>query len=324
MTKNLCVSLVGAGAIVFLNAACIGITSPMGSGDMPTNASSGAAAASSTATPDASSTTTAGVSSTDAAAADDDSTGSAELDPAACAHYIDCVAAVAPAAVGEAVDNYGPEGSCWTPETVDICIQACIDARRELMMVDPDEMACWDCATDEECTEPPNLTCEPIRRICGESTGISGVYLLAVDRPGSLTLQFIGDVTADIDSEGNGLVDLELRSLSLDLDSNTEPREEIGFTFAYQAEVSEWEYVIEIEDFVVLPEADAFSAEGFLIDAQFVGSFASFDAWCGETEGSVVYSNPYNGEPFYSTFAAIRLDDRDERPIDTPVSCREL
>ncbi len=269
--------------------------------------------------------TTAGTETDPTAAADETSTVDAEHP--ACAQYIECVAALAPGAVAEAIDGFGPQGSCWTPQTVDLCIQSCIDARHDLMMVDPEAMECWDCRDDTECTDAPLSTCEPIRHTCVEATGLSGLYLLVLQLPlvpplPSATLQFLADVDATIDADGNGNVAVELRALSLDLDSTTEPREEIGPMLNYELTVSDWSFDLLIEELSVLPEADPLDAEGFLLeDLELTGSFSSYSSWCGDTDGSYVFSDPYNVEPLFSTFAAIRLASRDERPLDFPLSC---
>jgi hypothetical protein len=46
----------------------------------------------------------------------------------ACANYLECLAEVSPALLGEAVQAYGPDGHCWLEdETVaDLCYRACI------------------------------------------------------------------------------------------------------------------------------------------------------------------------------------------------------
>src|SRR5690606_10661154 len=70
----------------------------------------------------------------------------------------------------------------------------------------------------------------------GEATGtggggglaIDGVYLVAVDTvvsPG-LPLQFLGEVTAELDAMGNGTISVEFQPLSLDQGNTTSPREE--------------------------------------------------------------------------------------------------
>ncbi len=245
----------------------------------------------------------------------------------ACARYIGCVAALAPAAAAEVVDGFGPEGSCWTPETADLCVQSCIEARLDLMMLNPNESACWDCTDDTHCSDAPALTCEPQRRICVEHRSPSGVYLVAVSLPAvppqpHLSLQFIGWVAASLDAEGTGTVELELQPLSLDLESTTEPREEIGDRFSYQAAVTEWSYVMSVEDLVIPPEADPVDGVGFVLDdVEMTGSFANLDAWCGHAEGDIVYSDSPDLGFLFSSFAAVRLSDRDERPLGFPLSC---
>lgn len=80
----------------------------------------------------------------------DTTAGTGDAHPA-CTRYIGCVAAVDPGGVAVAVEGYGPEGTCWTPETTELCEQACKAARRELWDQVPEESACADCESDTDC-----------------------------------------------------------------------------------------------------------------------------------------------------------------------------
>lgn len=112
----------------------------------------GAACSPSPAT-DAGGTTDAGdtVGTTTSAGSADETTAGATAPQQACDRYIACVAAVDPSGVAEVVDGYGPEGTCWTPQTLDVCEQACVDARRQLWEQFPEESACADCEVDADC-----------------------------------------------------------------------------------------------------------------------------------------------------------------------------
>ncbi len=72
-------------------------------------------------------------------------TGCATVEQATeCADYISCLVEVSPAAVGEAIEYVGPEGSCWDqPDPApDQCAQACLNGVKELRTAFPDEAAC--------------------------------------------------------------------------------------------------------------------------------------------------------------------------------------
>ncbi|MCA9708990.1 MAG: hypothetical protein KDK70_24305, partial [Myxococcales bacterium] len=63
-----------------------------------------------------------------------------------------------------------------------------------------------------------------------EPLDIDGVYLVAVSTivDPQKPLQFLADVDAELDLEGNGPVTVVFQPLSLDVGSTTEPREEVG------------------------------------------------------------------------------------------------
>ena len=70
----------------------------------------------------------------------------------ACERYLGCAAAVAPASVGALLDAFGPEGSCWdSGETESLCMQACVEGRRQLQLATPGVDACEPCEVDEHC-----------------------------------------------------------------------------------------------------------------------------------------------------------------------------
>lgn len=96
--------------------------------------------------------------------------GAGEPHPA-CTRYIGCVAAVDPSGVAAAVEGYGPEGTCWTPETTGLCEQACEAARRELWDQFPDESACADCESDMDCDGEASV-CDVGAGVCIDCTTV--------------------------------------------------------------------------------------------------------------------------------------------------------
>ncbi len=84
------------------------------------------------------------------------STSSTPLPPSdadprlACTLYIECIAAVAPQDVGDAIADFGPNGSCWDLST-EVCLDACLDARHQLQALHPDEPTCLACTAHDHC-----------------------------------------------------------------------------------------------------------------------------------------------------------------------------
>jgi hypothetical protein len=61
----------------------------------------------------------------------------------ACRTYLDCLAEVTPIAVPEALDAYGPDGSCWVDDnTAATCEASCIAGAEQLRELYPDAVAC--------------------------------------------------------------------------------------------------------------------------------------------------------------------------------------
>jgi hypothetical protein len=55
-----------------------------------------------------------------------------EYSSQACNAYLECVAEVAPSALGEAAASFGPNGSCWDIEMPELCSEACEAALTDL------------------------------------------------------------------------------------------------------------------------------------------------------------------------------------------------
>jgi hypothetical protein len=74
-----------------------------------------------------------------------------ELGP--CARYIECVMQVTPEAVSGVVATYGELGSCWELPGVqeEHCWSDCRGQMTLLRELHPDEEACWECSSNEDC-----------------------------------------------------------------------------------------------------------------------------------------------------------------------------
>ena len=245
-----------------------------------------------------------------------------------CARYIECVAAVDPALMAETLELYGPEGSCWTPDTLEECALACIDARRNLWQFDLDEMACWDCRNDSECL---GSTCDTSSGLCGDiddppvQDQLSGTFLLAIDTvvaPG-LPFQFIAEVTTELNDAGNGSATFDLQPLSLDVGSTDTPREEVGEPVVIGTQVADGGiFGLDLGVVTVTGAANPITGSDVTIDVELSGEARSQAAWCGTLVGDL--TSPIDAALEGSTFAAVRLADRSERPTTFPLSCADV
>ena len=166
----------------------------------------------------------------------------------------------------------------------------------------------------------------------GEATGtggggglaIDGVYLVAVDTvvsPG-LPLQFLGEVTAELDAMGNGTISVEFQPLSLDQGNTTSPREEVGEAITIDADVEAYAFTLEFGETMITGAANPITGSDILADLSLEGTVRSETAWCGGVVGNVL--SPAVLPLANSTFAAIRLADRSERPTAFPCECGTL
>lgn len=273
------------------------------------------------------------VGTTDSAATDSDTTsddsgmaseGSEQVDPdGVCAQYIDCVAAVAPNTTAAAVEGFGPEGTCWTPSTTDVCVQACVSARQELGALFPTESACWDCRTDSDCNDTAPF-CDTNMGVCGVAPPpqeFGGPYLMALSLATApeFPLQFIVDISTTDDS-----ATCTLQPLSLDLQSTTTPREEVGEPQVVGGAFLETFFFCGGQGGVRVPAAaDPISGSDLWLELTLEAFIRDDNTWCGDAFGFFQGQNP-SPSLEGSTFAAIHLSDRDERPIVFPRSCAEL
>jgi hypothetical protein len=151
---------------------------------------------------------------------------------------------------------------------------------------------------------------------------IDGVYLVAVNTSVSvgLPLQFIGDVTAEIDAMGNGTVSVVFQPLSLEQGSTTVPREEVGDALTIDGDVEEFSFTLPFpQPTMVTGAANPITGSDISANLELSATIRSENAWCGSVTGMVLspVMLPLDG----SVFAATRLADRDERPLHFPCEC---
>jgi len=103
---------------------------------------------------------------TDAMSDDDTDDTGPNLGP--CAHFIACVMDATPATQTATIATYGEEGICWDlPGVTEVdCWAECEALLAEMKKAYPDAEACWDCASDDECSDPAPY--------CFEGTCIAG------------------------------------------------------------------------------------------------------------------------------------------------------
>ena len=67
-----------------------------------------------------------------------------DVDMGSCEQYVDCVASVDPPSLGEVLEAYGDEGSCWDgdDDLAELCFNACDAGLVDLLAVDPTATEC--------------------------------------------------------------------------------------------------------------------------------------------------------------------------------------
>lgn len=154
---------------------------------------------------------------------------------------------------------------------------------------------------------------------------IDGVYLVAVSTvvEPTLPLQFLADVDAELDHDGNGPITVVFQPLSLEQGSTTSPREEVGDAVTIDSDVSGYSFDLPFGPIEVTGEANPITGAAIQAEITLSAHIVSVDSWCGDVDGEVM--SPLQLPLTTSTFGAIRLADRDERPADGefPLSCEE-
>lgn len=155
---------------------------------------------------------------------------------------------------------------------------------------------------------------------------IDGVYLVAVSTvvEPSLPLQFLADVDAELDLEGNGTITIEFQPLSLDPMSTTEPREEVGDSLTIDSDVAAYAFEMPFGVIEVTGEANPITGSPIESDITLSANIVSVDNWCGTADGEVL--SPLQLPLAGSTFGAMRLAGRDERPGEGqfPLNCEQI
>ncbi|WP_096329426.1 hypothetical protein [Nannocystis exedens] len=83
----------------------------------------------------------------------DDPTDGSSTDRTPCNRYIECVAVTNPGGLLDAQEDFGEASACWTgtPADAELCITACKAGLAQGHALAPDEPACFECASDDEC-----------------------------------------------------------------------------------------------------------------------------------------------------------------------------
>lgn len=155
----------------------------------------------------------------------------------------------------------------------------------------------------------------------GGGPTFDGVYLVAVDTIVSygLPLQFLGDVTAELDAAGNGTISVTFQPLSLDPMSTTVPREEVGEAITIEGPVEDYAFTLDFGQIMVTGAANPITGSDITATLSLVSQIRNEDAWCGTVTGMV--ESPIMVPLEGSYFAATRLADRDERPAKFACDC---
>ncbi|MFZ6180091.1 hypothetical protein [Nannocystis pusilla] len=90
-----------------------------------------------------------------------DPTGGPALGRDLCNRYIECVAVTNPGGLLDAQEDFGEASSCWTgtPADAELCLTACKAGLAQGHELAPDEPACFECASDDECDVGKGKTC---------------------------------------------------------------------------------------------------------------------------------------------------------------------
>lgn len=159
----------------------------------------------------------------------------------------------------------------------------------------------------------------PWEPVCPDVDGVFLLALAASIAP-EFPFQFIADVEADLDDQtGDGRIDVVFQPLSLDPQSTTEPREEVGEALQITAEVASCSFSVDLGRLMVTGAANPITGSDITATLSLDGVIRNEDLWCGNVRGEL--NSPIAGSLDGSTFAAVRLADRSERPVQFPASC---
>lgn len=157
---------------------------------------------------------------------EDDDTGSIAQDPA-CAAYLECLTAVAPEAVGEALETYGEGGTCWTTtSTAEACAEACGSALDTVAEAYPDEPACGG-ASGADGLDGTHwiFTAEEVDNTCGYDWGVVEVEG-DVEATGGDGFELVGTVIAhDLAESREAIFDTTLSCTLTDRSFTCDPVE---------------------------------------------------------------------------------------------------
>jgi hypothetical protein len=152
---------------------------------------------------------------------------------------------------------------------------------------------------------------------------ISGDFLLAVSTiiAPDLPLQFVATNKTTTDEDGNTLLDVCLQPLSLAPGKVNTPREPIGDPLCYEdLLIADGKFEIDAGVVMVTGMANPVTGGDIVASLKMVGTVIDADLYCGSIEGEVMMPlmSPLAG----STFAAVRLADPAELPVDVTKNCK--
>lgn len=156
-----------------------------------------------------------------------------------------------------------------------------------------------------------------------QGADISGDFLLAVSTviAPSLPLQFVATNTVTTDEDGNTLLTACLQPLSLDAGKVNTPREPIGDPLCYEdLPIEDGKFEIDAGVVMVTGMANPVTGGDIVASLKMIGTILDSDFYCGEIQGDLMM--PLESTLAGSTFAAVRLADPAELPLDVTKNCK--
>lgn len=238
---------------------------------------------------------------TDGASTDGDATGGPPS-MAVCEQYLDCLAEVAPDALPNAQQGFGPDGTCWQGsfETAEQCRNACAAG-----------LAMW------HETFPAEPSCGPDEGMGGTGAP-NGQYLLAIattvdpDKP----LQFLATFATDAGS----VLTLTLQPLTLGQGKVTTPRQPLGAPLQFAGiPIVAGKFSVDLGTLQFAGPTNPITGSDIVAQLSLAAAIADMDLVCGAVDGEVL--EPPVGVITGSTFAAVRLTDPKVLPTAVQTDC---
>ena len=159
----------------------------------------------------------------------------------------------------------------------------------------------------------------------GSPADISGDFLLAVsttvDR--SKPLQFIATNTLEMNMDGTQALGVCLQPLTLAQGKVTVPRQPIGEPLCFTGlPIVDTQFTIDAGTVMVTGMANPITGANIVASLKMSGTVESADFFCGTVTGEVI--EPPIGSIEGSTFAAVRLADKNMLPLDVVINCAKM